>query len=207
MMCINNETWSPFRLNINIQSTAESIISSFHLGVTTNRTIRAIKWNYTNHTGTVLNVDGSYIDGHAGYGGLLRNSAGHYLSGFSGYIPNTDDILLAELTAIHQGLLTAIDKGLTNLVCYSDSQISIDLILRDDPQFHIYAVLIHDIKDLVANYNFSLLHTLREGNQCADILAKKGATSDAALVIHSSPPDVLLAQLKADALGTFFPRI
>jgi hypothetical protein len=59
----------------------------------------------------------------------------------------------------------------------------------------------------VANYNFSLLHTLREGNQCADILAKKGATSDAALVIHSSPPDDLLAQLTADALGTFFPRI
>ncbi|KAK2376467.1 hypothetical protein QL285_077249 [Trifolium repens] len=207
MMSINNEIWSPFRLSNNIQSTAESIISSFHLGVTTNRVVRAIKWNCNNHTGTVLNVDGSYIDGRAGYGGLLRNSAGHYLSSFSGYIPNTDDILLAELTAIHQGLHTAINKGLTNLMCYSDSQISIDLILRDDPQFHIYAVLIQDIKDLVANYNLSLLHTLREGNQCADILAKKGATSDAALVIHSTPPVDLLAQLRTDALGTFFPRL
>jgi hypothetical protein len=29
---------------------------------------------------------------------------------FSGYIPNTDDILLAELTAIRQGLQLAIDK-------------------------------------------------------------------------------------------------
>jgi ribonuclease HI len=90
---------------------------------------------------------------------------------------------------------------------FSDSQISIDLILRDDPKFHIYAVLIQDIKDLVANHIFSPLHTLREGNQCADFLAKKGATSDAALVIHSSPPVDLLAQLRIDALGTFFPRI
>jgi hypothetical protein len=77
MMSINNEIWSPFRLSNNIQSTAESIISSFHLGVTTNRVVRTIKWNCNNHTGTVLNVDGSYITGRAGYGGLLRNSAGH----------------------------------------------------------------------------------------------------------------------------------
>jgi ribonuclease HI len=94
---------------------------------------------------------------------------------------------LAELTAIHHGLQAAIDKGLTNLVCYADSQTSIDLILRDTPEFHIYATLIQDIKDLLARHNFPLLHTLREGNQCADVLAKRGAISVDALVIHDSP--------------------
>jgi hypothetical protein len=67
-------------------------------------------------------------------------------------------------------------------------------------------VLIHDIKDLLANYNYSLHHTLREGNQCVDFLAKVGATSDAALVSYSSPPIDLLLQLKIDVSGTFLPR-
>jgi len=39
----------------------------------------------------------------AGYGGLLRNYAGYYLSGFSGYIHNSIDILYTKLLAIYQG--------------------------------------------------------------------------------------------------------
>jgi len=44
------------------------------------------------------------------------------------------------------------------------------------------------IKDLLANRNISLHHTLKKGNQCADFFAKFGASSDADLVIHQSPP-------------------
>jgi hypothetical protein len=100
----------------------------------------------------------------------------------------------------------AIDKGIADLVCYSDSLLSINFISGDTPQFHIYVVLIQDIKDLVANHNFSLYHTIREGNQCADFLVKLVATSDADLIIHSSPPVDLLSQLKIDVSGTFFSR-
>jgi hypothetical protein len=36
----------------------------------------------------------------SGFGGIIRNIFGHYLTGFSGFIPETSDILLAELYAI-----------------------------------------------------------------------------------------------------------
>nr|ABN09005.1 hypothetical protein MtrDRAFT_AC172101g8v1 [Medicago truncatula] len=54
--------------------------------------------------------------------------------------------------------------GLEDLVCFSDYQLSINLITGDASKFHAYAVLIQDIKDILAAHNFSIQHTLREGN-------------------------------------------
>jgi len=53
---------------------------------------------------------------------------------------------------------------------------------------------------------FSLHHSLREGNQCADLMAKLGASSDVELTIHSSPPKDLLPLLRRDELGALFIR-
>lgn len=60
----------------------------------------------------------------AGFGGIIRNSAGLFLKGFSGYISTSFDILFAELTAIHRGILLAIDSDIDEMVCYSDSMLS-----------------------------------------------------------------------------------
>jgi len=66
---------------------------------------------------------------------------------------------LAELTAIHYGLRLAIDMGLDDLVCYSDSLLSTNLINVDTPSYHIYAILLQDIKDLLDNRNsLSIIH-------------------------------------------------
>lgn len=69
--------------------------------------IRFIKWNNNNFSSVILNVDGSCLGSpiRAGFGGVLRNYASFYLSGFSGYIHNSSDILQVELLAIYQGLL------------------------------------------------------------------------------------------------------
>lgn len=91
-------------------------------------------------------------------------------------------------------------------MCYSDSLLAVNLIANDTPRYHIYAALIQNIKDLLNDRNISLHHTLREGNQCADFFAKFGANSDAALVVHQSPPADLLPLLRADALGIYFVR-
>jgi len=110
------------------------------------------------------------------------------------------------VTAIYHGLHLAIDMGLDDLICYSDSLLSINLITVDTPRFHIYAVLLQDIKDLLRNCNFTLHHTLREGNQCADFLAKFGASSADVFTVHPSPPVDLLSLIRSDASGTFFSR-
>jgi hypothetical protein len=50
------------------------------------------------------------------------------------------------------------------------------------------------------------LHTLREGNNCADFLAKLEASSDFNLTIHASLPEGLFDILRSDAAETFFLR-
>jgi len=92
----------------------------------------------------ILNVDGSCIKNptRADFGGIIRNNSGNYLSGYSGFTYNSKDILLAKLSAIHQGLKLAVNMGIEELVCYSDSLLSINLISGVTSQFHIYVVLI-----------------------------------------------------------------
>jgi hypothetical protein len=91
-------------------------------------------------------------------------------------------------------------------VCYSDSLHCINLLKGPILNFHVYAVLIQDVKDLMEQNNVPVYQTLREGNQCADFMVKLGASSDTELFYHSSPPDDLLNLLRMDAAGTFFSR-
>ncbi|XP_024634472.1 uncharacterized protein [Medicago truncatula] len=142
----------------------------------------------------------------ASYGGLIRNSAWLFLKGFFGFIQASTCILQAELTAILEGLRLALNMGIEELVCFSDSQLSVNLFSGDVSKYHVYAVIIQDIKDIIASHNFRIFHTLREGNHCADFLAKLGASSNAALLEHEAPPLDLIRKLKIDAMGTCFLR-
>jgi ribonuclease HI len=84
---------------------------------------RMVRWNINNYNCFVLNVDGSCLGTpmRAGYGGIIRNSAGFFLPGFFGFLATTSDILFAELTVIHRGLLLAVETGIEEMVYYSDS--------------------------------------------------------------------------------------
>lgn len=55
-------------------------------------------------------------------------------------------------------------------------------------------------------WEIRLLHTLREGNSCADFLAKAGARQQFAFHTVVTPPLKLEPLLLADALGTTFVR-
>jgi ribonuclease HI len=169
---------------------------------------RHIKWNNNNYSCVILNVDGSCLGSpiRSGFGGIIRNTFGHYLAGFSGFIPETSDILLVELYAIYKGLLLAREMSIDELACYSDSLHCVNLIKGPQVKYHIHAVLIQDIKELLSQANVSLHHTLREGNQCADFFAKLGATSDVDFLTHASPPEGVRDLLRNDAMGTFFLR-
>jgi len=187
--------------NNQIQGLVESIRSALHITATVPPTVRYTRWNNNNLNCTILNVDGNCngLPIRTGFGGLLRTNSGSYISGFSGRITLSDDILFVELTTLYQGLMLAINLNYNELACYS-------LIKEDSNHFHVYAVLIQNIKDIISSRNFSLHHSLREGNQCAYFMAKHGASNDADLFIHSYPPEGLLPLLQSDELGTLFLR-
>jgi len=105
LMCLNNESWSQFHIVTNIYNSAGTIASAFKNGEISTIVDRFIKWNCDNHMGTILIVDGNCngIPIRTGFGGIFHNNGGLFLSAFSGMISHSDDILLAELTAIYHG--------------------------------------------------------------------------------------------------------
>ncbi|GAU50615.1 hypothetical protein TSUD_290700 [Trifolium subterraneum] len=189
-MCLNNETWSLNRLSFNIRAMVKTIRNCFSPASNEGPVERYIKWNHNNYSGIILNVDGSCLDSPvgSGFGGIIRNTFGHYLVGFSCFIQGSSDILLVELYAIYKGLLLAKDMSIDDLVCYSDSLHCVNLIKGPFVKYHIHAVLIQDIKELLFQSNIYLYDTLREGNQCADFFAKLGASSDTDFSTDASPP-------------------
>lgn len=170
--------------------------------------MRLVHWNNKDHACSILNVDGSCFGDpiRTVFGGVIRNFIGGYVAGFSGFINSPNDILFSELTALHRGLTMAPSMDFPVLVCYSDSLHAVNLINSDTSHYHVYDVLIQDIKDLLNSRGYTLHHTLRESNQSADFMAKLGAFADDVLTVHSTPPEGLLPLLSMDELGTIFIR-
>ncbi|CAJ2638969.1 unnamed protein product [Trifolium pratense] len=109
-----------------------------------------------------------------GYGGLLRNKEGKYIWGFYGSAA-MQNILFAEIMAIWYGLKLCWERGFRKVLCCSDSLLSVNLIKEGVTAHHRLANEICCIRKLLANdWEVILTHTLREGNACADVLAKLG---------------------------------
>jgi len=162
MMCLGNKNWSTTRFSLKIHGMVNILSSCYTTNIDVAHEVVSIKWNNANHSGVIFNVDGSCLGSPArnGFGGVLWNGVGIYLSGFSGYIHNISDILYAELFAIYHGLLLTKDMGITALVCYSDSLHCINTIKEPSLRFHVYVILIQDIKYLIEQGNVLVIHTL-----------------------------------------------
>jgi ribonuclease HI len=144
----------------------------------------------------------------AGAGGLIRRGDGSWVIGFSCFLRIANNTY-AELIAIFYGLNLASYQGCTVCCCYSDSKTAIDLIMKPVSvnRFHSYASVIANIKQLMSlEWEVNLSHSLREGNSCADFLAKVGSSNDTKLRIWSSPPEGLNSLLRDDALRLLRPR-
>lgn len=76
-----------------------------------------------------LNVDDSAItiSGVAEHGGLIRDSSGNFIRGFHGSLGVTD-VTHAEIMGIFQGISICWDMGVTRLVCYSNSSLTLKFI-------------------------------------------------------------------------------
>lgn len=78
---------------------------------------------------------------------------------------------------------------------------------------HRYAPIVNHITRFIQydfiqyDWNISFQHTLREGNVCADWLAKHGANSDQGCTVWSSCSPQLSSAVLADALGVLHLRI
>ena len=148
-----------------------------------------------------LNLDGSTFGstGHVGGGGVIRDHDGQWLKGYARPL-GCSNSCMAELWALRDGLLLAKEMGLNNLIIEMDA-LSVALLMNNNTVNLLMEPLLTDCKNLVSEIpNKQIVHIYREANQCADALAKLGASSLDSFVIFLHPPPVvesILASNKA----------
>ncbi|KAH0719717.1 hypothetical protein KY290_004632 [Solanum tuberosum] len=172
---------------------------------------RYISWSFPPSGYIKINVDGSFMpnSGLAGYGGIARDDRGRWLGGFVGRLGVvTKSCLTAELWAIHGGLTVAKNFNLTNVIIETDSKVALMLMIkREAVNNHPDCNVIEECRRLMLELGVSIMHTLRQGNNCADHLAKLGRMQqDEDLVILHRPPHSMHQLILADMAHVAYPR-
>ncbi|XP_054797506.1 uncharacterized protein LOC129302617 [Prosopis cineraria] len=127
--------------------------------------------------------------------------------GFSEHV-QVEHIVHAELLAIKKGLELAWDLECHKVICETDSTESLGLIEWANVDIHMYREVIKEIREICKREWGSLqfVHVFREGNQCADFLAKFGSKNQYNCTWNNPLPVALQTQLENDAMGTFYFR-
>jgi len=156
-----------------------------------------------------LNTDGSVFENHrngcsgSACGGLVRDSSGCYLGGFTVNLGNTS-VTLAELWGVVHGLKLAWDLGCKKVKVDIDSGNALGLVrhgpVANDPAF----ALVSEINELVRKeWLVEFSHVFRESNRAADKLAHLGHSHslESGAKRFSDPPSALVAILQDDLAG------
>jgi ribonuclease HI len=147
-----------------------------------------------------LNIDGSSLGnlGLAGGGGVIQNHLGEWVRGFSRAIGFTTSVQ-AELRALKDGLLLAIDLEILNLEIEMDSLVAVDLINSSTTSNAFLSTVVDDCRYLLERFELrSLNHIFREANGYADLLAKAGCAQQSDFVFFLNAPAHVLEALAFD---------
>ena len=116
----------------------------------------------------------------------MRDDRGAWITGYYGSCGYTTS-LHVELFGIYNGLQIAWQQGFKKIIiCKSDSQLAIELILWDVNSFHLYHPLILNIQNFRnLQWDLSFNNLYKEGNKMADWLAKEGSSSQQHFDYHA----------------------
>ena len=117
-----------------------------------------------------INTDGSSVDhGWGSYGGLAWDDQGRWIEGFCDIIGYANS-LTTELWGMREGLKLARDRNWQKVIIESDSEVAVDLVHPCDIENHPDKTLISDCRRLMVELDADVIHILREGNRCADMI-------------------------------------
>ncbi|KAJ9540640.1 hypothetical protein OSB04_027146 [Centaurea solstitialis] len=160
-------------------------------------------WKFPSRNLLKLNTDGSSRGnpGPSSFGGLIRDCRGRWVLGYMGNMSvngGTYTAVHAEIWSIFKGLCLIKDMNLSFLLIETDCQAAIGLTLKqlddDDP----VKPVVDAIKRLQLEQRCTLIHTRRDGNHCADQLAKLGGKQSEECVLLEKPPEMLIPYLLRD---------
>ncbi|KAK8496066.1 hypothetical protein V6N12_032797 [Hibiscus sabdariffa] len=120
-----------------------------------------------------INVDGAHnpSDGSVSCGGVICNSTGLWISGFSKFNGNCTT-LDTEFWAIYESLECALNLNAENIVVESDNLEVVRSLLNNGARGP-YSSLFTSIMNLLRyQWHVEFRHVFREGNRVSDALAK-----------------------------------
>ena len=133
--------------NIIVRASEIYRINNSHLSQQLRRKKILIGWLPPPWPWCKLNTDGSYRNtGEAGAGGVIRDSFGNWISGFSMNIGESS-VIMAELWGLYQGLSLAWNVGIRHLLVEVDSLCVTQMISQQvvvPNVFYALVVAIHD---------------------------------------------------------------
>ncbi|KAL9436228.1 hypothetical protein AB3S75_022309 [Citrus x aurantiifolia] len=166
-----------------------------------------IRWKQPPWPWCKLNTDGSCKnDWEAGAGGVIRDSAGHWISGFCIRIGESS-VLMAELWGLYQGLILAWDVGIKRLLVEVDSLCVTQMIAKQVVVPNVFHALIVAVQELLSrNWQIAITHIYREANSTADFMANMAHSAPLGLQVFSDPPMGIYSIISQDLFGVTQPR-
>ena len=153
------------------------------------KSIQFIRWQSPEGGAIKINCDGAKSHSGASAGFVIRSWTGRMLLAGARFLEQAP-ILVAEATAVRDGLIAALEAGYRCIAVEGDNQVVISAIqARIKPPWQI-ATIIEDIRNLSKGCeDISFKHIYREGNMAADWIAKYGSSiGSISLTFFHYPP-------------------
>ncbi|XP_058727202.1 uncharacterized protein LOC131598638 [Vicia villosa] len=146
-------------------------------------------------------------DSLSGCGGVIRDSRGCWLCGFSKLIGYCS-AFTAEAWAIFEGLKLTLARGYVKIIVNMDARKVIEAILRKDNKGYSDSALIQQIRLHMSSHDVVILeHTFWEVNSIADKLARDARLLNNGFQIFEEAPDHIMVLLQKDSVGSSFDRV
>ena len=167
-----------------------------------------IRWTLPRGGYIKINFDGTKSSTGTAAGFVIRNWQGGFISAGSRFLERAS-ILVAEATAMRDGISTAIQAGFRRLEVEGDNQIVIKAVQKQIQVPWQIAPILEDIWNMTTCCESILFkHVYGEGNMAADWMAKYGCVvrSHSLSLFFSPPCRQFLYLLVDDNLGRTLAR-
>ena len=164
---------------------------------------RSSTWHRAAEGFVSVNVDAKYdINMRSGATGVvIRDDKGNFLAAQCKYIPHVADAMMAEATAMRDGLVFANSLGFPRVEAESDSLNVINFCDGQsrwwDAATTIFAECV-DVSSLIGKVVFK--HCFRSSNQAAHVLANFSYCNKTSLNWTDEPPGCLISSLVDDVI-------
>ena len=202
-------SWAEWKLRTSSSPILSSSTTSTHSPHRLHSNIpHFIRWQPPAGGNVKLNCDGAKSSRGASAGFVLRSWTGGFIMAGTRYLEQAP-VLVAEATAVRDGLKSAIEAGWKRIQVEGDNKVVISAICGNiTPPWQI-AAIIEDIRTLSRGCDdITFTHIYRESNMAADWVAKFGCQlRSVSLNIFDAPPSRdFLFLLADDNLGRSFAR-